>query len=162
LRCASRDHHMPWHTILRTTGWVLAVIAGIWLYARLERWWRDARLRKALGERPRLSDEQFCLAYPVATGVEPDVVRRVRAVVEEVLQVDMSQLRPEDRFTCELAACYGYDSLADVKLVGETEREFGITITDDEAVACKSVGDLVLLVDRKLRERASHGANRPA
>lgn len=55
-----------------------------------------------------------------------------------------SDVKPESALQADL----GFDSLDEIQLVMEMEEEFGIQIPDDDALACKTVADVVALVDR--------------
>ena len=58
-----------------------------------------------------------------------DIQNRVKAIIVDKLGVDESEVKPEATFTNELGA----DSLDTVELIMELEKEFNITIPDDQA-----------------------------
>ena len=45
----------------------------------------------------------------------------------------------------------GWDSIAHVSLVVEIQREFGVTLVLQEIQAMKTVGDMIVLIARKLQ-----------
>ena len=66
-----------------------------------------------------------------------EIASRVKAIVVDKLGVEESEVTPEASFTNDLGA----DSLDTVELIMEFEKEFGITIPDDQAEKIGTVGD---------------------
>ncbi len=72
-----------------------------------------------------------------------EIADRVKDIVVEKLGVDPEKVTPEAAFTTDLAA----DSLDTVELIMDFEKEFGITIPDEEAEKIKTVGDAIAFVE---------------
>ena len=72
-----------------------------------------------------------------------DITERVQRIIEEKLGVDASEVKPEATFTNDLGA----DSLDTVELIMELEKEFNITIPDDQAEKIVTVGDAISYVE---------------
>mgnify|MGYP000646364770 CR=1 FL=1 len=72
-----------------------------------------------------------------------DITERVQRIIEEKLGVDASEVKPEATFTNDLGA----DSLDTVELIMELEKEFNITIPDDQAEKITTVGDAISYVE---------------
>jgi len=65
--------------------------------------------------------------------------KKVRAIVVDKLGVDESEVTPEASFTNDLGA----DSLDTVELIMEFEKEFNISIPDDQAENIQTVGQAI-------------------
>ena len=72
-----------------------------------------------------------------------DIQNRVKAIIVDKLGVDESEVKPEATFTNDLRA----DSLDTVELIMELEKEFNITIPDDQAEKIATVGDAIAYVE---------------
>ncbi len=72
-----------------------------------------------------------------------DIQNRVKAIIVDKLGVDESEVKPEATFTNDLGA----DSLDTVELIMELEKEFNITIPDDQAEKISTVGDAIAYVE---------------
>ena len=72
-----------------------------------------------------------------------DIQNRVKAIIVDKLGVDESEVKPEATFTNDL----GTDSLDTVELIMELEKEFNITIPDDQAEKIATVGDAIAYVE---------------
>jgi acyl carrier protein len=72
-----------------------------------------------------------------------DVAEKVRKIIVDRLGVDESEVTPESSFTNDLGA----DSLDQVELIMEFEKEFDISIPDEEAEKIQTVGDAVSYVE---------------
>ena len=72
-----------------------------------------------------------------------DIQNRVKAIIVDKLEVDESEVKPEATFTNDLGA----DSLDTVELIMELEKEFNITIPDDQAEKIATVGDAIAYVE---------------
>lgn len=72
-----------------------------------------------------------------------DIAARVKAIIVDKLGVDETEVTPEASFTNDLGA----DSLDTVELIMEFEKEFNITIPDDQAEKIATVGDAVSYVE---------------
>ena len=72
-----------------------------------------------------------------------EIASRVKAIIVEKLGVEESEVTPEASFTNDLGA----DSLDTVELIMEFEKEFGITIPDDQAEKIGTVGDAVSYIE---------------
>ncbi len=72
-----------------------------------------------------------------------DITSRVKAIIVDKLGVDEAELTPEATFTNDLGA----DSLDTVELIMELEKEFDITIPDDQAEKISTVGDAIAYVE---------------
>jgi acyl carrier protein len=66
-----------------------------------------------------------------------DIASRVKAIIVDKLGVDENEVTPEASFTNDLGA----DSLDTVELIMEFEKEFNISIPDDQAENIGTVGD---------------------
>jgi acyl carrier protein len=73
-----------------------------------------------------------------------DIATKVKAIIVDKLGVDEKEVTPEASFTNDLGA----DSLDTVELIMEFEKEFNISIPDDQAEKISSVGDAVAYVEQ--------------
>ena len=74
-----------------------------------------------------------------------DTEQRIRAIIVKKLGVDENDITREASFTNDLGA----DSLDTVELIMEFEKEFDLTIPDEDAEKIGTVGDAVDYVDAK-------------
>ena len=72
-----------------------------------------------------------------------DIQNRVKAIIVDKLGVAESEVNPEATFTNDLGA----DSLETVEMIMELEKEFNITIPDDQAEKIATVGDAISYVE---------------
>ncbi|MDR2971218.1 MAG: acyl carrier protein [Bacteroidales bacterium] len=68
-----------------------------------------------------------------------EIIERVQSIIAEKLSVNPADVTPEKSFTNDLGA----DSLDTVELIMEFEKEFGISIPDDQAEKISTVGDAI-------------------
>ena len=72
-----------------------------------------------------------------------EIASRVKAIIVDKLGVEESEVTNEASFTNDLGA----DSLDTVELIMEFEKEFGISIPDDQAEKIGPVGDAVSYIE---------------
>lgn len=72
-----------------------------------------------------------------------EVASKVKAIIVEKLGVDEAEVTMEASFTNDLGA----DSLDTVELIMEFEKEFGISIPDDQAEKIQTVGDAISYIE---------------
>ena len=72
-----------------------------------------------------------------------EIASRVKAIIVDKLGVEESEVTTEASFTNDLGA----DSLDTVELIMEFEKEFGISIPDDQAEKITTVGDAVAYIE---------------
>ena len=72
-----------------------------------------------------------------------EVAERVKAIIVDKLSVEETEVTNEASFTNDLGA----DSLDTVELIMEFEKEFGISIPDDQAEKIKTVGDAIAYIE---------------
>ncbi len=75
--------------------------------------------------------------------VMSEVAERVKAIIVDKLSVEETEVTNEASFTNDLGA----DSLDTVELIMEFEKEFGISIPDDQAEKITSVGDAIAYIE---------------
>ena len=71
------------------------------------------------------------------------VAERVKAIIVDKLSVEETEVTNEASFTNDLGA----DSLDTVELIMEFEKEFGISIPDDQAEKITTVGDAIAYIE---------------
>ena len=71
-----------------------------------------------------------------------EVAERVKAIIVDKLSVE-TEVTNEASFTNDLGA----DSLDTVELIMEFEKEFGISIPDDQAEKITTVGDAIAYIE---------------
>ncbi len=72
-----------------------------------------------------------------------EIESRVKSIIVDKLGVEESEVTNEASFTNDLGA----DSLDTVELIMEFEREFGLSIPDDQAEKISTVGDAVSYIE---------------
>ena len=72
-----------------------------------------------------------------------DIESRVKAIIVDKLGVEESEVTNEASFTNDLGA----DSLDTVELIMEFEKEFNLSIPDEEAEKIETVGDAVKYIE---------------
>ena len=72
-----------------------------------------------------------------------DIAQKVRAIIVEKLGVEESEVTPEASFTNDLGA----DSLDTVELIMEFEKEFNLSIPDDQAETIGTVGQAITYIE---------------
>ena len=72
-----------------------------------------------------------------------EIESKVKEIIVEKLGVEESEVTMDASFTNDLGA----DSLHAVELIMEFEKEFGITIPDDQAEKIATVGDAVAYIE---------------
>ena len=69
---------------------------------------------------------------------------KVKAIIVDKLGVEESQVTPEASFTADLNA----DSLDTVELIMEFEKEFGISIPDEDTQNINTVNDVIEYIEK--------------
>lgn len=72
-----------------------------------------------------------------------EVADKVKKIIVEKLGVDENEVTPAAEFTKDLGA----DSLDTVELIMEFEKEFDITIPEDQAEKISTVGDAIAYIE---------------
>ncbi|MCC8172216.1 MAG: acyl carrier protein [Parabacteroides sp.] len=72
-----------------------------------------------------------------------EVASNVNAIIVDKLSVEETEVPNEASFTNDLGA----DSLDTVELIMEFEKEFGISIPDDQAEKITTVGDAIAYIE---------------
>lgn len=72
-----------------------------------------------------------------------EISERVKAIIEEKLNVEPAQVTEEATFTGDLGA----DSLDTVELLMEFEKQFDIKIPEDETDKIQTVGDAISYIE---------------
>lgn len=78
-----------------------------------------------------------------------EIKNKIKEIIVDKNGVEAEQVTDNADFKADL----GMDSLDNVELLMEIEKEFGITIPDDEAEKVHTLNDCVEIVDR-----AQHGS----
>ena len=72
-----------------------------------------------------------------------EIASKVQKIIVDKLGVEESEVTPTASFTNDLGA----DSLDTVELIMEFEKEFGISIPDDQAEKIQTVGDALSYIE---------------
>ena len=72
-----------------------------------------------------------------------EIATKVVSIITDKLGVEESQVVPEASFTNDLGA----DSLDTVELIMELEKEFDLSILDEEAEKIVTVGDAIAFIE---------------
>lgn len=73
-----------------------------------------------------------------------EIASKVKSIIVDKLAVDENEVTPTASFTNDLGA----DSLDIVELIMEFEKEFGISIPDEDAEKIGTVGDAVSYIEK--------------
>jgi acyl carrier protein len=76
-----------------------------------------------------------------------EVAEKVKAIIVDKLGVEETEVTDTASFTNDLGA----DSLDTVELIMEFEKEFGISIPDDQAEKIGTVGDAVSYIEQNAK-----------
>ncbi len=76
-----------------------------------------------------------------------DITSRVKSIIVDKLGVDETEVTPEASFTNDLGA----DSLDTVELIMEFEKEFEISISDQDAEKIGTVGDAITYMEANVK-----------
>ena len=79
-----------------------------------------------------------------------DIAARVKKIIIDKLGVDEIEVTPEASFTNDLGA----DSLDTVELIMEFEKEFNISIPDEQAEGITTVGEAIAYLDDHIKSTA--------
>ena len=72
-----------------------------------------------------------------------EIEAKVKEIIVDKLGVDEADVTPEASFTNDLGA----DSLDTVELIMEFEKQFNVTIPDDQAEKISTVGDAIAYIE---------------
>ena len=77
-----------------------------------------------------------------------EIASKVKSIIIDKLGVEDSEVTPEASFTNDL----GSDSLDTVELIMEFEKEFNISIPDDQAENIATVGDAISYLEANVQQ----------
>ena len=72
-----------------------------------------------------------------------EIAEKVKAIIVDKLSVDATEVKDEASFTNDLGA----DSLETVELMMDLEKEFNITIPEEESEKIATVGDAIAYIE---------------
>ena len=72
-----------------------------------------------------------------------EIAEKVKAIIVDKLRVDEAEVKNEASFSNDLGA----DSLDTVELIMEFEKQFNVTIPDDQAEKISTVGDAIKYIE---------------
>ena len=76
-----------------------------------------------------------------------DIAEKVKSIIVDKLGVDAAEVTPEASFTNDLGA----DSLDTVELIMEFEKEFNVSIPDDQAENIQTVGQAITYLEENAK-----------
>lgn len=76
-----------------------------------------------------------------------DIAKRVTKIIVEKLGVEEAEVTPEASFTNDLGA----DSLDTVELIMELEKEFDLSIPDEQAEKIQTVGQAIDYIEAQAK-----------
>jgi acyl carrier protein len=76
-----------------------------------------------------------------------NIADRVKKIIVDKLGVEESEVTPDASFTNHLGA----DSLDQVELIMELEKEFNLTIPDDHAEGITTVGQAITYIESNVK-----------
>lgn len=76
-----------------------------------------------------------------------EIEARVKAIIVDKLGVEESEVTNEASFTTDLGA----DSLDTVEMLMDFEKEFGLTIPDDQSQKLTTVGDAIAYIEANIK-----------
>lgn len=76
-----------------------------------------------------------------------EIAQKVKEIIIDKLGVEESEVTPEASFTNDLGA----DSLDTVELIMEFEKEFNVSIPDDQAENIQTVGEAVKYLEENVK-----------
>lgn len=74
---------------------------------------------------------------------------KVKKLLADQLNIDAEKITEKSKVIDDLGA----DSLDVVEMLMTLEDEFNVTVSDEESVALKTVGDIVKLIDSKTKTK---------
>lgn len=77
-----------------------------------------------------------------------EIAQKVKQIIIEKLGVEESEVTPEASFTNDLGA----DSLDTVELIMEFEKEFNLSIPDDQAENIATVGHAIAYLEQNVKK----------
>lgn len=123
-------------------------------YYRRDREITERKIENVFGGRENLDDEEFYNKYFKAKGVPFFITQKIRKILSEEFEVDLSRLSAEDDFSKNLSFFWEWDSAYDVEIVETIEEEFEIKLTHEELQEqFRTVDGIVDLVWKKVREK---------
>jgi acyl carrier protein len=116
---------------------------------------RNKNLEKIFGGRQELNERDFYERYFESQGVPFFIIKKIREILEEVLDADLSRLSAEDDFSKNLSFFFEDDSAADIEITERIEEEFEIKLSESDIASVEnwSINTIVDLVWRKVREK---------
>lgn len=85
----------------------------------------------------------LCTIKPHKLFTMSDIASRVKSIIVDKLGVEEGEVTPQASFTNDLGA----DSLDTVELIMEFEKEFNISIPDDQAEKISTVGEAIKYIE---------------
>ena len=76
-----------------------------------------------------------------------EIAERVKAIIVDKLGVEESEVTETASFTNDLGA----DSLDTVELIMDFEKEFGLTIPDDQSQKISTVGEAIAYIEANVQ-----------
>ena len=76
-----------------------------------------------------------------------EIAQKVKSIIKEKLGVEESEITNEASFTNDLGA----DSLDTVELIMEFEKEFNISIPDEQAESIQTVGQAISYLEENVK-----------
>lgn len=76
-----------------------------------------------------------------------EIAQKVKSIIVDKLGVEESEVTPEASFTNDLGA----DSLDTVELIMEFEKEFNISIPDEQAENISTVGQAISYLEQHVK-----------
>jgi acyl carrier protein len=76
-----------------------------------------------------------------------EIADKVKGIIVDKLGVEASEVTPEASFTNDLGA----DSLDTVELIMEFEKEFNVSIPDDQAENIQTVGQAIQYLEENVK-----------
>ncbi len=76
-----------------------------------------------------------------------EIAEKVKGIIVDKLGVEASEVTPEASFTNDLGA----DSLDTVELIMEFEKEFNISIPDEQAENISTVGEATSYIEQNVK-----------